>query len=405
MPPRPVRFRPPPVAMSPAVLWMLRRAFGPPGAPAPEATAAEALELCRRFDLAGRVAARQGRGRLAAELGAGGAAGFAREQVAAAGMGMRLSALASRVAEAAAELGVPLVFLKFAALELSGKLAPGSRSACDVDLLVPETGAEALQAALASRGFSPSGLPGLEHQLPTLAGPEGVVELHRMLLGVRLAGNRSATFADLECQGLLLPLPDLPGRAAAPAPAVAIAYALVHGLGQHGWWPQSYSLFKMMGDLIDLGFGGSDGVEVGGGSLDFPAVGSWIAADVPPAEVEAARRLAAALAAGADFSLWGESGEPAALLLRHLLAGLLDPGYERSLRLGLFKGQPSDRPTPSRLARTLFRTVFLTRGQVDALYGPPRGGPLGYLGRRLWRPIDLAGRLVRYGASAWKARS
>jgi hypothetical protein len=408
MPPRPVRFRPPPVVMSPAVLWMLRRAFGPPGAPAPEVTSAAALALCRRFDLAGRVAARQGRGRLAVELGAGGAAGFAREQVAAAGMGMRLSALASRVAEAAAELGIPLVLLKFAALELSGALAPGSRSACDVDLLVPETGAEALQAALAARGFSPSGLPGLEHQLPALAGPEGVVEIHRILLGVRLAGDRSATFADLEREGLLLPLPELPGRAAIPTPAVAIAYALVHGLGQHGWWPQSYSLFKMMGDLIDLGFGGSGGsggVEVGGGSLDFPAVGTWIAADVPPAEVEAARRLAAALAAGDDLAAWGESGEPAALLLRHLLAGLLDPGYERSLRLGLFRGQPSDRPAPSRLARTLFRTVFLTRGQVDALYGPPRGGALGYLGRRLWRPLDLAGRLLRYGASAWKARS
>jgi hypothetical protein len=320
-------------------------------------------------------------------------------------MGLRLSALASRVAEVAAELKIPLVFLKFAALELSGTLAPGSRSACDVDLLVPETGAEALQAALAARGFSPSGLPGLEHQLPALAGPEGVVEIHRVLLGVRLAGDRSATFADLEREGLLLPLPELPGRAAALAPAVAIAYALVHGLGQHGWWPQSYSLFKMMGDLIDLGFGEFGGPGELGGSLDFPTVGAWIAADVPPAEVEAARRFAAALAAGADFSAWGESGEPAALLLRHLLAGLLDPGYERSLRLGLFKGQPSDRSAPSRLARTLFRTVFLTRGQVDALYGPPRGGPLGYLGRRLWRPLDLVGRLLRYGASAWKARS
>jgi hypothetical protein len=360
---------------------------------------AAALALCRRFDLAGRVAARQGRARLSAELGEGGAAELAREQAAAAGMGMRLSALASRVAVAAAERGIPLVFLKFAALELAGALAPGSRSACDVDILVPATGAAELQATLAARGFSASGLPDLEHQLPALAGAEGVVELHRVLLGVRLDGRGSATAGDLDRAGLLLPLPDLPGRAATPAPAVAVAYALVHGLGQHGWWPQSYPLFKMVADLLDLGFGGPEGPALS------RTAGSWIAADLPAAEVEATRRLAAALVAGDDLSAWGESPEPPALLLRHLLAGRLDPGYERSLRLGLFRAQPSDRPPGARLARTLFRTVFLTRGQVDALYGPPRGGALGYLGRRLWRPVDLAGRLLRYGASAWKSRS
>jgi hypothetical protein len=396
MPPRPVRFRPPPVAMSPAVIWMLRRAFGPPGTPAPAVEPAAALALCRQFELAGRVAARQGRARLLSELGEAGAAGFAREQTASAGMGMRLAALATRVAEAAAERGIPLVFLKFAALELSGALAPGSRWACDVDVLVPEEGAEELQGALAARGFSASTLPELEHQLPTLAGPEGVVELHRVLLGVRLSGPGSATAGDLAQAGLLVPLPDLPGRAATPAPAVAAAHALVHGLGQHGWWPLSYPLFKMVADLLDLGFGEAPGTWI---------AGTWIADDVPPAEVAAMRLLCAALAAGDDLSSWGEAPDPPALLLRHLLAGRLDPGYERSLRLGLFRGQPSDRRPAARLARTLFRTVFLTRGQVDALYGPPRGGALGYLGRRLWRPVDLAGRLVRYGASAWKTRS
>ncbi len=387
--------------MSPGILWMLRRAFGSPGAPAPAAPAdldpAAALALCGRFDLAGRVAARQGRPRLAAELGEEGGRGFARAQAAAAGMGMRLSALASRLAEVAAERGIPLVFLKFAALELSGTLLPGGRSACDVDALVPEGAADELQAALAARGFTASGLPGLEHQLPALAGPEGVVELHRMLLGVRLDGRRSAAWADLSREDLLSPLTALPGRAAIPAAPVAAAYALVHGLGQHGWWPKSYSLFKMMGDLIDL-------VDLADTAL-WRRLGSWIAADVPPAEVEAVRLLARALAAGDDLAAWGESSAPPALLLRHLLAGLLDPGYERSLRLGLFRSSPSDRPAPARLARTLFRTVVLTRGQVDALYGPPRGGALGYLGRRLWRPLDLAGRLVRYGASAWKTRS
>jgi hypothetical protein len=163
----------------------------------------------------------------------------------------------------------------------------------------------------------------------------------------------------------------------------------------------------MVADLLDLGFGEAPGASIGTSAEAAGTwiAGTWIAEDVPPAEVAAVRLLCAALAAGDDLSSWGEAPDPPALLLRHLLAGRLDPGYERSLRLGLFRGQPSDRPPATRLARTLFRTVFLTRGQVDALYGPPRGGALGYLGRRLWRPVDLAGRLVSYGASAWKARS
>jgi hypothetical protein len=398
--PRAFRFRPPRVAMSPAVLWMLRRAFGPTGAPAPAVAAAEALALCRRFELTTRVAARQGRERLDAELGKG--AGFGREQQAALGMELRLAALAARVAEVAAALDLPVVFLKFAALELSGALAPGSRSAGDVDVLVPEEGTAELQRAFLAQGFSTSDLPGLEHQLPALAGPEGVIELHRVLLGVRLAGRASATAGDLARAGLLVPLPALPGRAAVPAPAVAVAHTLVHGLAQHGWWPRSYPLFKMMADLIDLGLGSPDGP---GGPALAEQAGGWIAVDVPVAEVEAARRLAAALSAGEDLAAWGESPAPEALLLRHLLAGRLDPGYERSLRLGLFRAQPSDRPAAARLAQTLFRTVFLTRSQVDAVYGPPRAGALGYLGRQLWRPLDLAGRLVRSGASAWRPRS
>jgi putative nucleotidyltransferase-like protein len=401
VPSRAVRFHPPPVAMSPAVLWMLRRAFGPPGAPASlpaSVEPAEVLALCQRFELAARVAARQGRARLAAELGDEGAAGFAREQATALGTGMRLQELAARVATAAAALDLPLVFLKLAALDLSGVLAPGSRSACDLDLLVPAAGAVALQEALLAQGFTASHLPDLEHHLSALAGPAGVVELHRVLLGVRLSGRSSATVDDLEREDLLVHLPDLPGRAAVPAPVVLVAHALAHGLGQHVWWPQSYSLFKMIADLVDLGFGGPDGPALA------RQAGAWVTADVPTAEVEAARQLSAVLAAGDDLAAWGEEEEPAALLLRHLLAGQLDPTYERALRLGLFRAQPSDLPPAVRLARTLWRTVYLTRAQVDALYGPPRAGALGYLGRRLWRPVEIAGRLVRYGASALKAR-
>jgi hypothetical protein len=400
-----VRFHPPPLAPEPAVRWMLLRAFGPvgvAGGPAvPGVEAPAALELCRRFELSCRVAARQGRARLAAELGAAVADGFARDQAAAAGAGLRIAALAERVAAAAAPLGVRPVFLKLAALELSGRLAPGSREGCDLDVLVPAGRAAELQQALIGAGFRASPMPRYEHQLAALESADGVVEVHRMLLGVRVAGKRSATAEDLDREGLLQALPPLAGHAAAvPLPAVAAAHALVHGIAQHGWTPHAYSLLKMVADLVDLGCAGPDGPELAA------LAARWIARDVTAEEVEAARRLCVSLAAGAagaDLAEWETSRAPAAVLLRHALAGRLDSGYAESLRLALFRRAPSDAPEAVRLARAVAGTVWLSRAQVDALYGPPRRR-LGYLGRRLRRPLDLLARLGRYGLHAWDAR-
>ncbi len=440
-----VRFHPPALAMGPAVRWMLLRAFGPVGAggagggggavgedglagagagaggaaglagsaggavgpagtggsAAPPVEAQAVLALCRRFELSCRVAARQGRARLAAELGAAAADEFARDQAVAAGGGLRIVALAERVAAAAAPLGVRPVFLKLAALELGGLLAPGSREGCDLDVLVPAGRAAELQQALAGAGFRASPMPRYEHQLAALESADGVVEVHRMLLGVRVAGKRSATAEDLDREGLLQALPPLAGHAAAvPLPAVAAAHALVHGIAQHGWTPHAYSLLKMVADLVDLGFAGPDGPELAG------LAARWIARDVAAEEVEAARRLCVALAAGAaggDLAAWETSRAPEAVLLRHALAGRLDSGYEESLRLALFRRVPSDAPEAVRLARAVAGTVWLSRAQVDALYGPPRRR-VGYLGRRLQRPLDLLARFGRYGLHAWKVR-
>jgi Uncharacterised nucleotidyltransferase len=474
-----VRFHPPALAPGPAVRWMLLRAFGPVGAaglagdadgadgavglegaggsavPATEAPAV--LALCRRFELSCRVAARQGRARLAAELGAAAAEGLARDQAAAAGGGLRIVALAEKVAAAAARLpapGVRPVFLKLAALELSGRLAPGSREGCDLDVLVPAGRAAELQQALIGAGFRASPMPRYEHQLAALESADGVVEVHRMLLGVRVAGKRSATAEDLDRLGLLQALPPLAGHAAAvPLPAVAAAHALVHGIAQHGWTPHAYSLLKMVADLVDLGFAGPDGPDLAA------LAARWIARDVAAEEVEAARLLCVALAAGAAGPAeaagaaraalatvgaaraagaagvagvdpaewetsrapeaagaagapgpagvgpaeWEASRAPEAVLLRHALAGRLDAGYAASLRLALFRRVPSDAPEAARLARAVAGTVWLSRAQVDALYGPPRRR-LGYLGRRLRRPLDLLARLGRYGLYAWKVR-
>ena len=378
-----LRFRPPPLAVPVEARWMLLRAFGPVGAPFPGAADPEGvLAMARRFELSARIAARQGRERLAAELGAEAAEGFVRDRRTAAAGGLRLQAAARRVAEVAAMIepvGLPLAFLKFMALETTGVLAAGSRDACDVDVLAPEDRAKELWRALLAAGWNSSGLPDAEHQLPALEDPEGgVVEVHRLLPGVRLAGGSSATFEALDRQGLLAPLPsDWPGRSVAPAPEVQAAHVLVHGLGQHGYWPTSYSLLRMVADLIDLD------------ALTGRAAG-WVEKDVPTAEAEAVRKLCACLAAGEDPQGMAE------ILLRHMLAGRLDPDYEQSLRLGLFQSQPTDRSRPAQLARAVLGAIVLTDAQIDVLYGRPRTR-LGYLGRRLARPFDLLLRLGRYG--------
>src|SRR5580693_6856041 len=326
------------------------------------------------------------------------AGGFARDQARVLAGGMRLMALGERVTATARALGLPLVFLKFAGLELGGRLAPGSRAACDLDVLAPPERAGELQHALAAGGLRPSRLPAPEHQLPPLAGPAGVVEVHRVLLGVRVAGAGSATLADLARAGLLVPVEQFSGAAAAIAPAsrrapvrgtgrraapaeaegyaildpaAAVAHTLVHGIAQHGWSPLAYGLLKMVGDLIDLGFGDKRGGDGGGGGDAGDAlaerVAPWVAGDLGAGELAAARGLCAALAAGDDLAGWDDSPAEEALLLRHALAGRLDPRYERALKLGLFRRQPSDHPETGRLARSLLATVWLSDAQIDAI--------------------------------------
>lgn len=380
---------------------MLLRAFGPPGAPFSEAVEpAGALAAARRFEVSPRVASRQGRARLAAELGAETAAGFQRDLTTAAAQGMRIESMLREVAAAAAEREIPLVLLKFAALEAGGTLAPGARTACDLDVMAPPERVEELQAALLAQGFRASGLPDSEHQLAAVLHPSGgVVEVHRLVPGVRPDGGGSATVATLARAGLLEPAPGLPG-VSLPAREVQMAHTLVHGIGQHGFWPGSYPLLRMCGDLIDLGFHDESAAPLA------QRAARLVERDVAPAEVAAVRDLCKALSAGeepAGEEAAREEREPGAILLRHILAGRLNADYASSLRLSLFRSQPSDRTPGVRVVRTALAAVFLSRAQIDAIYGRPRH-PLGYLGRRLARPFDLLWRLWTYGARSLRLK-
>lgn len=382
-----LRFAPPASALDAETVWVLQRAFASPGLIVPMAVEpGRAVNLARRLEVSARIAAHQGRERLADELGPAAAGELHRDRVAATANGLRLQSVALELAELAGGLKVPVVFLKLMALEASGRSVIGRRDAADLDVLVPAERARPLARHLAAAGWQETRAAAYEHQLAPLLHPGGaMVELHLLLPGVRVQQGRSADFDGLSREGLLTPVVELPGECFVPCTEIQAAHTLVHGLVQHGLSPQAYSLLKMVGDLADLG-----------AEAASPRALAWIARDVPRAEAEAALGLARRLAAGEDPR---SLPAPEAVLLRHIVAGRLDAGYAESLRLSALRPPLSDRPAPLALLLRLRDTLFLSRAQIDALYGPPRR-PIGYLGRRLARPFDLLLRLARYGGRA-----
>jgi hypothetical protein len=395
-----VRFRPPAVEFDPSVRWVLLRAFGPVDAPAPDAAPEEILRVARRLDLSARLVARCGMRRLAPELGPV-AREFDLDRARAAAMGLTVAHLIERVVEISSEAGPGLALLKYAALDALGRLAPGGRSVSDLDILLSPPAGERLQAALIARGFRPSALSPPEQQLPALEGspPDaGVIEIHRCVLGVRLTGGRSASLEDLKRANLFTSTSSWGVAVLVPRPEILVAHAIVHGLAQHGWSPRSYPWFRMMADLIDLGLADPAGAELAA------AASAWIGQDVRRSEVEALRFLAAGLVAGRDLTEWACSAGPEVSLLRHGVAGRLVPEYEARLHLALFRSQPTDAGRLRRVLRLMLRTVWLSRPQVDAIYGPPRSSG-GYWTRRLMRPFDLLARSARSLRGAVHLRS
>lgn len=398
-----LRFAPPRLApeILPDLAWLLARAFGPGREAEPAvrpADARRAVDLARRFELAARIAARVERSALSAELGDAAETLQAERRATAAG-NLRLEAAVRAIASAAAEAQIPIAFLKYAALELSGTLAPGGRGASDIDVLAPAGREERLRDALAAAGFASSDSPGYEHQLPPQIHPRfGAVEVHRMILGVRpLAGSgdrRSATLDALLDAGLAVPCAKLPGAVFVPSAEVLAAHAAIHGLGQHGFEPSAYPALRTFADLIDLGWGGPAGRECAA------RIAPWLAEDLDAAEMDALVALTAELAAGTARP----NGEgPSSILLRHALAGRLDPGYAATLKLSLLARRPSERAPMGRKLAAVAAAIWPSETQLDAIYGRPAGW-WRRLGRRLFRPFDLARRAARAAASAREVR-
>lgn len=388
------RFDPPSVTVGQELRWVLWRAYGPPGeglGGGPELEPAQVLELARRFAVGARIGARTPHDVLEAELGAEAAGRLHEEYAAAAALSLVVGGVCREVAEVGAGLGIPLIFLKGAALQLEGSVVPGSREMSDIDVLVPEDGLRPLQEALIAAGCRPLDFPESEHQLPLLTHRTGLgIEVHRKIPGLRVAGDTAATAGDLMASGLCRPSPGMPEGCFVPTLEVTLAHVLVHGLAQHGLAPQAYPMSRMLADVQDLAMSKDEWRGF------FDAAFGWIAGDVSRQEVEAVAVLVNRLGEGEGPEPLVRRADPPALLLKHMVAGVRDEGYRRAIRLRNLVAHPTDGGRAGWLARIGLHAIFLTDTQIDIIYGKPRSA-LGYWGRRLWRPFDLVWRALKYG--------
>ena len=382
MPARGFRFRPPEVPISAEIDWILARAFGPPDAwRAAPIDGDEAVGLAILLDLGPRIAARAGRRRLREELGDDRADRLMDERVAAATAALRVVNAAREVAALAARVAMPVAVLKFLALRETATLLSGSRAVLDLDLLAPADRAAELQGMLETAGFSPDETHQGEHHLAPLTHPRlGMVEIHRMMIGVRLEpGGPSVTLDDLAGRHRLRRLDRLPGECFAPDQGALAAHLVVHGLSQHGLRPSSYPLMRMLADLTDLGLGGPRGRDLAAEAAEL------IRADVSEIELGALRELCRGLARGRPASV--HSAGHAGLLLRHILAGSLDERYGKALELRFLAGRLSDRGRASGFIQTARRQ--LGAASLAETYGPSRGR-LDHLGKAIRRLFGLA---------------
>jgi hypothetical protein len=396
-----VRFRPPLTELSAELRWVLRRAFGPPDSPWLEGDALGSdvvFDLVERLDLVARIGARTPMEMLAAEIGTEVAGRFREEYSAGTALSLVVEQVCREVAEAGRDHRMPTIFLKGAALQLYGRVAPGSRTMCDVDVLVPVEGAGRLQEAMVAAGCQALDVPESEHQMQYLTHRTGLgVEVHLMIPGVRLEGDTSVTADQLLQTGMCRSLPSLSGSCFVPDDQVTLAHLLVHGIAQHGFAPHAYPLSRLLADVQDFELDEAEWEA-------FLAGGSgWIQDDVSREEVGAVRGLVERLEVGEDPGVIAAGGDEPGVLLRHLVAGVLDESYLRAMKFRSLAAKPVDVGRPRSVLKTVRNALWPARAQIDILYGRPRS-ELGYWGWHLWRPFDLVGRAVRYGVAAIRHR-
>ncbi len=387
---------PPAGEMPPGLRWVLARAFGPVEQSVVGPGDADVVSLAAMSGLDGRIGGRVPAGVLESEAGAERAEEFRWRYRQTAAAILLYQIVSDEVNALAGELGIPVILLKGMALALKNIVPLGFRSSSDIDLLAPPGGDRNLQDALLERGWTAMDVPRSEQHLPPVTHPTkgATVEIHRIVRGVAIGESASATLEELRSAGELEPLDGAPGQAFLPSDDVLMAHLLVHGLGQHLWSPGSYPQLRLVADIASFGWDDARWRAF----LEGPY--RWIEAGVPAGMVDALRQLAASLSAGTDPRALWESDDDAGRLLRHVILGVTDRDYAKSLRFQAVSGVV---PASGSRVRSLMRAGFhdilwLSRGQVEILYGKPKSA-LGYWGWRLYRPFDVVVRAVRYGRS------
>jgi hypothetical protein len=340
-----------------------------------------------------RIGARVSSSLLVAELGREVACQLAVSRLRTLAGVRRLCALIPELVSLAEAAAIPIVLLKFAALHAGGWLAEGARAAGDVDVLVRERDAERAAEILIVRGFRAAEMTMADHHLPPLQDGQGrVVELHTRLPGLRRPESRRfAGFEALEAAGGLEPAPG-PGRGCHLLRRdPMLAHVVAHGLAHHGG-ADDYPVARMLADVIDRLPG--DRRASGMGALE------WLADEVPRSDLEAVLGLCDTLEKGELDGLdAGRGSRREAALLRHVLAGSLDPGYRSSLIVGHLLRPLTDEPRWRKLLKMVRYSVFPSDAQLAARFGLP-SARLVYGRLRLAHALRLARRLPRLGGAA-----
>ena len=387
---------------------MLARAFGPVDEPyeTGDLDPDRVLDFGRRMSLLSRIRSRNSEERLRQELGDQIVEALGRDYYSNVASVMTHEVGVRDVAQVSSRAGFSIILLKGMALHYLERLVAGSRRLADIDILVPVKQCEPLYEALLEAGFTASGIAAPDHHLSMMFHPLGsALEIHHSIDGVRFDGEACATADSCLKGGHVQNLPGFPDHCYLPSEPLLLAHLLAHGLGHHGKAPDSYPPFQLLADLQDCGVARQEGNDLG------HVVEGWVSRDLRSPEVRATVELTRRLSNGERGSDIACEDSDGSTLIRHFLAGTLDPAYLESLRLSRRLDARPGRGRPESILGTVWGALWLTNLQIERLYGKPRSNA-GYFGYRLWRPFDLMIRLVRYSRSwlvtryrGWRGRA
>jgi hypothetical protein len=384
-----MRFKPPHTRLPDELTWLLAAAFGPDLPPSP-VDLGKTCELAGQFDLGARVVARHHAADLESRLGAV-AGELTRAHRRAAAVAMLAERTAKRLTELTARSGLAVIGLKGYALHLSVPASNGRRPFVDLDVLLSREGAAELRKLLVADGWMPAPEADNPQHLPPITAPEGTpVDIHFRLRGVKVAGARWASAEELLASGLCRPAPGMAEGVWIPNQPVMAAHIAVHALEQHGHRPTTYPLLRAVADLADLAAMGDETLGIQAGRL----TGESLAEE----ELRALFTLGGVLAEGRLPAAERDEERPAEILLRHIVAGTLDPLYREGLALDHTAG----RLRQARRDGVLMRYIA---GKLKAPGDLPVAGSsesargLGSASRRLLHPIHLGARFFSAAAA------